>query len=196
VSRFTHLIKWGDAAQSYAGTYLGWPVAYIDFPVNQGNAISYGATLDARVVRSIGTTRRFEARAGLALADGHVDEDDSLRAPIGGMAPWQLRFSTDVDWGVWSVAPRLAIVSRQRLLATRQVQDTIVRETLPGYTVADVSIRRHTVRRGVDVFATIENAFDRRYRTINGRAVNNPEEFVGAPQNPRRLTVGVSVRVP
>ena len=54
-------------------------------------------------------------------------------------------------------------------------------------TLPELSIKR-------PVFATIENAFDRRYRTINGRAVNNPEEFVGAPQNPRRLTIGVSVR--
>jgi hypothetical protein len=38
--------------------------------------------------------------------------------------------------------------------------------------------------------ATVENALDRRYRTINLRAYNNPEELIGAPQNPRRLTVG------
>jgi hypothetical protein len=42
---------------------------------------------------------------------------------------------------------------------------------------------------------TVENAFDRRYRSINERAYTNPEEFVGIPQNPRRFTVGLELRL-
>ena len=48
--------------------------------------------------------------------------------------------------------------------------------------------------------ATVEwnglDAFDRRYRTINQRAYINAEEFIGIPQNPRRLTVGFALRMP
>jgi hypothetical protein len=42
----------------------------------------------------------------------------------------------------------------------------------------------------------IENAFDRRYRTINERAYINPEEFIGIPQNPRRISAGLELRLP
>jgi hypothetical protein len=34
-----------------------------------------------------------------------------------------------------------------------------------------------------------------RYLTINPRAYTNLEELIGAPQNPRRLTVGFSLQV-
>ena len=47
----------------------------------------------------------------------------------------------------------------------------------------------------VDAFLTIENALDHRYRTLNPGAYTNPEELIGAPQNPRRVTVGFSLRV-
>ena len=40
-----------------------------------------------------------------------------------------------------------------------------------------------------------ENVLDSRYRHINARAYSNPEELIGAPQNPRRLIVGIDVRV-
>jgi outer membrane receptor protein involved in Fe transport len=52
------------------------------------------------------------------------------------------------------------------------------------------------VLKHLDAFVTVENAFDRRYRTINQRAYVNAEEFIGIPQNPRRLTVGFALRMP
>jgi outer membrane receptor protein involved in Fe transport len=57
-----------------------------------------------------------------------------------------------------------------------------------------VNVRRNLFRT-LDAFLTIENALDRRYRTSNPRAYTNPEELIGAPQNPRRVSVGFSLRV-
>jgi hypothetical protein len=51
------------------------------------------------------------------------------------------------------------------------------------------------VLKSVDAFLTVENALDRRYVDINLRAYTNPEELVGAPQNPRRLTAGFDVAI-
>ena len=117
-----------------------------------------------------------------------------MSVPAGAMAPVQLRFGTDIDWDGWRIAPRLAIVGTQRLLATFDVAGSLERRTLPGYATVDVNVRRH-VFKTLDAFLTIENALDRRYRTANVRAYNNPEELIGAPQNPRRLSVGFSLRV-
>jgi outer membrane receptor protein involved in Fe transport len=110
------------------------------------------------------------------------------------MAPVQLRFGADIDWDSWRVAPRLSVVGTQRLLATTGAAGSLERQTLPGYATVDVNVRR-TLFRTLDAFLTIENALDRRYRTINPRAYTNPEELIGAPQNPRRVSVGVSLRV-
>ena len=110
------------------------------------------------------------------------------------MSPMQLRFGADIDLGNWSVAPRLAVVGTQRVLAT--TEDISARRTLDGYSVVDVNVRRLSVFKNVNAFLTLENLFDRRYRNINARAYSNPEELIGAPQNPRRLTVGLELRLP
>jgi outer membrane cobalamin receptor len=196
-SRFRNIIKESDADQSYAGLYRGWPVDYIDFAVNEGQATTYGSSLGLRLLRSLGVDRRFQAHAALTMVDGIVAEEDDkdVMLPIGGMAPLQLRFGADLDWDRWSVAPRLAVVSRQRVAATILVGKSFERRTLDGYATMDVNLRRREVFKHVDAFVTLENALDRRYRTINLRAFTNPEELTGAPQNPRRITVGFDWRL-
>ena len=112
------------------------------------------------------------------------------------MSPVAARFGADIEWGRWTVAPRLAISGRQRLLATELSGENVVRKTLDGYALFDVNIRRRQVFTNVDLFLTLDNALDARYRHINVRAYTNPEELIGAPQNPRRVTLGVEIRVP
>jgi outer membrane cobalamin receptor len=193
-SRFSNLIRAADPDQSYAGFYLGWPVDYIDFAVNGGHAVTYGASFGLQYLRAFGPARHFEAHATVALANGREWENDNINksAATGEMAPVQLRFGADIDWDRWQVAPRLSVVGTQRLLATSQEGSD--RKTLPGYTTLDVNVRRNLFRT-FDAFLTIENALDRRYRTLNRRAHTNPEELIGAPQNPRRLSLGFSVRL-
>lgn len=196
-SRFSNRIRTLDADRAHAGLYLGWPVDYIDFTVNQGRAITYGASLDVEYLRTFGPDRRFEAHAALALANGREweGEEDQLdvSSPIGAMAPVQLRFGADIDWDRWRVAPRLSIVGGQRLLATIEGEGS-GRRTLPGFGTVDVNVRRRLFRT-LDAFLTVENALDRRYRTLNTGAYISAADLIGAPQNPRRISVGFSLRV-
>jgi outer membrane receptor for ferrienterochelin and colicin len=196
-SRFTNMIKAYDADQAHSGFYHGWPVDYIDFPVNEGREMTYGGTLQFEAMKSFGLDRHVAAHAGLSVADGRIwpedEHDGSL--PIGAMVPRQLRAGVDLDWNRWQVAPRLAIVGNQRLLATTESDAGVVRRTLDGYSTVDVNVRRRNVVAHLDAFVTVENAFDRRYRAINERAYTSPEEFVGIPQNPRRITVGLDLRI-
>ena len=197
-SRLTHSLKESDADQAYAGSYLGWPVDYIDFPVNEGRATTYGGTVSFDFLRVLDSDRTVEAHAALTLSDGRVWEEDELATglPIGAMAPVQLRFGADIDLHRWSFAPRLSVVGSQRLLATITTESgSVERRTLDGYATVDVNVRRRTLFRNVDAFVTIQNALDKRYRAINSRAYTNPEELIGAPQNPRRIAVGFDVRV-
>jgi outer membrane receptor protein involved in Fe transport len=75
------------------------------------------------------------------------------------------------------------------------VTDARVRRTIPGYVTVDLNLRRREVVRHIDLFLTVENAFDARYRAINQRAYLSPEELIGAPQNPRRITLGFDLRL-
>ena len=196
-TRATNLIQESDPSQAYSGLYHGWPVAYIDFPVNDGRETNYGGSIGLDVLKSITARRRFEGRIALALVDGRVWNPGSPNGElrIGAVAPLQLRLGADLDWDGWTMAPRLAVVSTQRVLATRLEAGKPVRETVPGYATLDVNVRRSEVFRHVDLFLTLENAFDARYRHINTRAFTNPEELLGAPQNPRRITVGFDLRL-
>ncbi len=198
-SRFSDLIVEADTDMAQTGTYKGWPVAYVDFPANEGRQTTYGGTLGVDVVKTFGREGRIEGRAAISVADGHVwnDEDSTDgRLHIGGMVPLQMRLGVDVDLGKWSLAPRLAIVGTQRVFATAIGADgSPVRRTIDGYSTMDVHLRRRRVFKGLDAFLAIENLLDARYRDINGRAFINPEELVGAPQNPRRITAGFEIKV-
>ncbi|HLG56306.1 MAG TPA: TonB-dependent receptor [Vicinamibacterales bacterium] len=197
-SKVTDLRQATDADQAYSGTYHGWPVAYIDFPVNEGDETTYGGTVGLELTTSFASTARLNSRVALSAADGRIwrqDGDAHHYVQVGGMVPLQLRATTDLDWGGWSIAPRASLLGRQRTLAIEDRGDRFVRRTLDGYLTLDVHIRR-ALSSHFDTFVTVENALDARYRHVNLRAFTNPEELVGAPQNPRRVSVGFSVRVP
>lgn len=196
-SRFTHTVKESDPDRAYSGLYLGWPVDYIEFPVNEGRAITYGGTVGVDFLRVLDSERSIEARAAVSLADGRVwDEDEAgTGLPIASMVPVQSRLGADLEMYRWVVAPRAAIVGAQRLRATTDESGSIKRRTLDGYITVDLTVRRMSVFTNIDAFAMVENAFDRRYRAINARAYSNPEELIGAPQNPRRFTLGFDLRL-
>jgi outer membrane cobalamin receptor len=190
-----------DPDQAYTGSYLGWPVAYIDFPVNEGTATTYGGTVGLELTKWFAASARLHSRVAVSAVDGEIWEEDSAGdgvadyVPVGGMAPLQLRATLDLDWGPWTVAPRFAMIGRQRSLAIEARDDRFIRPTISGYTTLDVTVRR-VVSQRFTAFAIVENALDARYRHMNLRAFTNPEELVGAPQNPRRVSAGVSIRVP
>jgi outer membrane receptor for ferrienterochelin and colicin len=194
-SRFTDLIReGGDRDDRYAGFYKGWPVSFIEIPVNSGSERTYGGGAGLDVVRILGTNRQIAGRASLSLADGYV-EDGVANLEIGGMAPRQAQLSTDIKWDGWDVSPRLLLVDEQRVRAKTVDAGVARRRTLDGYALVNVNVRRNNVFKNVDAFVTIENALDQRYRSINLRAFNNPEELIGAPQNPRRVIAGLQVRI-
>jgi outer membrane cobalamin receptor len=198
-SRVTDLRVLSDPDQAYSGPYLGWPVAYIDFPVNEGTATTYGGTVGLETTHWFGQSGRLRSRVGISAVDGEIWHADagttSHYVPLGGMAPLQFRASADIEWGPWSVAPRMAILGHQRTFALERRGDGFVRRTIDGYTTVDVTMRRALSSR-VSAFAMVENALDARYRHVNLRAFTNPEELVGSPQNPRRVSAGISLRIP
>jgi outer membrane cobalamin receptor len=196
-SHSTNLIQLSDPDQAGPGSYRGWPVAYIDFPVNEGDASTYGGTLGLEVQKGFSYGRTIDVRAALSMVEGHLwhqHDDGSDQVEIGGMSPWQLHLGADLRLDEWTVAPRMAVSSRQRTFAIDE--DSHTRLTIPGYASVQVELRRANVfTKGLELFASVENAFDARYRNVNTRAYSNPEELVGAPQNPRRLTAGFRLQL-
>src|ERR1044071_7996981 len=78
-----------DADRSYAGFYHGWPVAYIDFAVNEGHATRYGGTVAIDYLYNPAAGRRVEAHAAMAVADGRRPQ---LRGVLSRLARGIHRF--------------------------------------------------------------------------------------------------------
>jgi hypothetical protein len=110
------------------------------------------------------------------------------------MAPVQALMGIDVQLERWSFSPSLSLMGRQRVLAIVPESDGL-RRTLGGYALLNVNLRRQHLFGNVGAFVTVENVLDQRYKNINLRAYSNPEELLGAPQNPRRVTAGIDVRI-
>ena len=90
-----------------------------------------------------------------------------------------------LKWDVF-VTPGIPVVTRDR---PRDVQETVFQA------MASTLIYGERDAVLVDAFLTVENAFDARYRAINLHAYLKPEELIGVPQNPRRITVGFDLRL-
>jgi outer membrane cobalamin receptor len=197
VSLLRDLVRDSDISAGLSGTYLGWPVEVIQTSVNGGREDTWGGTLAVDSLHAFGVERQLRLRADVSVANGRVYELDAPGRYVesGGITPLMFRATADFDWGAWSVAPRLLVVSRQRALATEATAARWRRRTIDGYATLDVAVQRRNVFTNVDGFVTIDNALDARYRHMNLRAFTNPEEFEGSPQNPRRITVGVQLHL-
>jgi outer membrane cobalamin receptor len=197
-SRFTDLVHEFDATSRLSGSYLGWPVAYLQQSVNGGRETTYGGTASIDVLERLGTSGQLYLRGAFSLVDGRVARDDAPagRVESGGIAPVLGQVTADLDWADWSLASRMITVGKQRAFAFYTAADgRWRRRTIDGHATADLTLRRRRVARALDVFVTAENLLDARYRALNPRAFSNPEEFEGSPQNPRRLLAGVQVRL-
>jgi outer membrane receptor for ferrienterochelin and colicin len=196
-SKFTDLVQEYDVTLRNSGLYRDWAVALLQESVNGGRETTYGGTVQVNYLVLPAPQHRIRLRSALSIADGRTKRADAPGGSIelGGMAPVLWQTLADVDLGNWTVAPRIVTVSDQRTLATEpDASGTLRRLTMDGYTVVDVTVRRHLARTPLTLFATADNLFDARYRNLNLRAYINPEEMVGSPQNPRRLTAGMQVR--
>ena len=197
-SRFTDLVQESDVTTRNAGQYRGWPVALIQESVNGGRETIYGGTLQADYLAQPAPKWRVRLRSALSFADGSemMPSAPNGELQLGGIAPMLWQTLADVDAHAWSFSARLVTVSDQRAIATTtETNGDLKRLTIDGYTVMDLTAHRRIARSPLTLFATVNNIFDARYRNLNLRAYNNPEEMVGSPQNPRRLMAGVQISV-
>jgi outer membrane receptor for ferrienterochelin and colicin len=195
-SRVSDRIQEYDPDQGRSGFFKGWPVSYMDFGVNEGRETTYGTTLALDIAGSFVSTIRVNALASLSVVGGRSHNEGTRSSiEVGSIVPVQARFGVDVRGNAWALSPRVTLSGPQRLRAIQAPPKWTSRERLDGYTTMDLTARKSDVIKEMDVFVTVENMFDARYRHINTRAYLNPEELIGAPQNPRRVSVGIQIQV-
>jgi iron complex outermembrane receptor protein len=178
-------------------TYKGWNVATVERRINLGTEKLNGGTVQLDYSRSFGSGTRVGAYASYSFVDGKVDpREDGHEIEAGLIAPKTIRVGLDLGWGPWTFTPRYTKVGEQRLDDTyTDAGGGVHRYTLDGYGNLDFTLRFLGVPHA-EFFARVSNATDARYRNINHewKADGSTGEFKGAPQDPRRWSVGVTAR--
>jgi iron complex outermembrane receptor protein len=176
----------------YGGTFKGYPVDFIEVLINQGEQINRGGSLRLDYAGALPGKGRAQAHLALSYVDGTVDvRGDGRKVELPNIAPWTLRVGADVSWGSFNLSPRITRLNRQRLLDVEPGRPDR-RKTLAGYTLLDLSLSYRFA--ALEAFLRVDNALDATYRNVSPQSNLNAIEFVGTPQNPRRVMGGVAWR--
>lgn len=184
-----------DAAYThlYSGTYKGWPVDFIEVRTNLGKQHNTGGTAQLDYLKSFGERKKVSAYLSCSLVDGKVDaQGTGQENEIGQIAPTMVRLGGELVWNRWSLSPRLTWVGTQRVA---NLDANGKRYTLDGYKTLDLNLRVEAIQ-GLEAFLNVSNTLDAKYRNINlgAFASTNDIEFKGAPQDPRRIALGIQAR--
>jgi outer membrane receptor for ferrienterochelin and colicin len=183
-STYTHL---------YNGQYKGYSVGYIAVYTNLGEQKNHGGTAQLDFLKQLGADRRVSAFLSLSVVDGKVDPlGDGKEYEIGQISPQTIRAGVEGGWGSWSLSTRYTHLDDQR--HTVLDPTTNRRKTLPGYSNLDLNLRWEFLK-GITAEVRATNATDGKYRNINpAYDPLNPVEMFGAPQDPRRIYLGIEAK--
>lgn len=173
----------------YNNRFLGWPVDYIEVPVNEGHQHNFGGSLLMHNTFRFGKLELM-AYSSVSYLQGYLSPADTRHDNLeqSAITPWQYRIGIDGKSKAFHFSARLLHTGAQKMTKFK-TGDNLHRETLPGYTVLNISTGV-TVRSSTTIFATVQNALDQRYMTA---LTWDSTDFPGAPQNPMRMTLGVRV---
>jgi outer membrane cobalamin receptor len=176
----------GVHTQLYNGTFMGYPVAYIEVPINLGTQRNEGGSLGLEWSSPWRGGRKVSATASVAFVDGRVDpRGDGHTQPIPFVAPWTFRLGSDVEGRAWSAHASFLWSGPQR----KDLDPALPGQTqgLPGYRMLDLVLNLRPMR-AWEGFLRIDNALDARWRAVGGYS---PIGLDGVPQNPRAISVGI-----
>lgn len=185
----------------YDGAFRGFEVDHIEVPINQGRQRNYGLTASLQYLTVLGLDRKLEVAAALSYLDGRVDEEDAAGTTreIPVISPFSAKAVATLSLPAWVFTARLVAYGAQRAPALR-ADDETARQTIPGYALLNLN-GRYRWTEHLDVTWAVENALDLRYHAV-GRHTrpdapddrSNFEFPAGLPQDPRRITLGLTVR--
>lgn len=181
----------------YNNRYLGYPVSYIEVPVNTGTQKTYGGNLNVNSIFNIGQSK-FNIWSSISYVDGTVNQFGNFargtKVHLPFIAPWQFRAGVDGRSQNFNYSVRLLRSGKQRVTGFTNPDNPHERQLLEGYTLVNASAG-YTWNK-FTLFTRVSNALDKRYRhpiTVNLED-NNSVTFHGALQDPLRVVAGLALR--
>ena len=189
-----------DNTALYNGKFLGWDVDYIEIFVNEGREKITGGSIQLDYQKKF-NGMSLRAYSYLSLVNGTekvewTDSDGIVRtrnAEIDNqISHVMLKAGAEFTVGNFSASPRMMLFSRQRIGAFVDPENPEKRQTLPGYTVLNISLAYKFGQ--FQLFANVMNALNTKYKAVGvGMDLTNPSTglFYGNYQDPIRLNGGV-----
>jgi len=198
------LHSFADDAQTthlYNNMFNGIQVDYVEVFVNQARQQNYGGSMLLNWKKYI---RKIQMNTFISLSyvNGKIDnalkesEETIPDAQLEFISPYMLRVGTDFKAGKISCSPRLILIGKQNLNGiTDSTGSVMKRQTLPGYTLLNVSIR-YTITKHWSVFVNVTNALNQKYKSVGfimdlNKA--NTEFFYGQREDPIRIMGGINL---
>jgi len=171
----------------YNNQFLGWNVAYIEVPYNEGTQKNFGGNLSVNCTFRIADID-FHGYSSLSYLEV-LESAKSATQEVeqAGFAPLQVRAGFDARFKSFHFSARMLNAGRQR--TTRFADDNITRQTIDGYTLVNLSAG-YTWKSTSTLFVSVQNALNQRYKNALSF---DPITSDGSFQNPVRATLGVKV---
>ncbi len=182
----------------YNGVYKGLNVAYIEVRTNLGKQTNTGGTLRLDYLNFFGNGIQVNPYLAWSHVDGTVDPKENGKTyEIGRVAPDIARAGVDVQGTAFSGSLRVSHVGTQRMDAFKGASDK--RLTIDQYTVVDLNVKAEF---GAGVYGAlgVTNLTNKKYYNIDQAAFDDTGsssksiEFVGSPQDPRRVYLSVGYK--
>lgn len=182
----------------YDNRFLGWPVSYIEVPINLGSQNNYGGNLAINSAFSFGKAQ-FNFYSSISYVEGKVEEPEAASQQLKEveqptLTPLQFRVGIDGKLSAFHWSIRLLRTGQQRLNDFANPSNPDKRTTVDGYSLLNLSTG-YTLAKTTTIFVNVQNALDERYR--NSLAANsadpNSPSFNGSFQNPLRVMAGIRV---
>ncbi len=191
-----------------------YPIDIIQINDNLGESSIYGGSITVNYLWRPQSNWSGDFFIISSLVEGSIDIDEvgpSMQRNLPGVSPSILRIGATLKNGPLSINTRLALISNQRTIGVNTVKDQnndgislndTEYQELDGYHMLNININ-YQLKNNITFSLSGRNITDQRFRNVNIGA--NPEaalgggssevEFAnGAPQNPVRLTGGVTFR--
>jgi iron complex outermembrane receptor protein len=158
-----------DYKNFYNGKFKGWPVSFIQIPINEGEQTNYGGNLQLNHSYRW-SSNRVNSYLSVSYVDGKIQQKAGTldkKAEIANIVPVTVRLGTDVFIGKLSFSPRLTYFTDQSSTIFEDPKNPDKRKTIKGYTMLNIAAQ-YTPVKMLSLFLDVRNALNQEYRVGYG----------------------------
>ena len=168
-------------------------ISTAEINVNQGKATIYGGDMRIDYAHLLSGGSGLKFWASYSIVDGTIDQGDGTKLELPYIAPTKIKGGITYRYGKFTFTPRIHVISESTHNAI-DANDSTKRQKVDGYTLVHFTARGNSLYKNLSVILDIRNLFDAKYHSPGG-ASGPTAAFIAAPQDTRRITLGLEYKL-